>query len=68
VQDRLAPDDQFLLCTDGLTKVVSDQEIAETLAVTDCHQAPARLIALALERGAPDNVTVVVVECTAENS
>lgn len=66
IQDRLEPNDQFLLCTDGLTKVVSDDEIAATLALTHGGEASARLIELALGRGAPDNVTVVVVECMAE--
>ena len=67
-QDRLEPNDQFLLCTDGLTKVVSDDEIDATLAVTRGGEASVRFIELALERGAPDNVTVVVVECIAEES
>ena len=53
--------DRVLLCTDGLNDMVEDEEIA---AILDRHPAPAdacdALIALALERGGKDNVTVVV--------
>ena len=57
----LESDDVLLLCTDGLTRVLSDAEIADILAsnVTGAAKASA-LVALAMERGAPDNVTVVV--------
>lgn len=63
VQDRLQPGDIFLLCSDGLGKVIGDDEIADTLRLGAGEAAPDRLIALALERGSPDNVTVVLVEC-----
>lgn len=54
--------DRFLLCTDGLSGVVADDEIAQELAAGALPQATAaRLLDLALARGAPDNVTVVVV-------
>jgi protein phosphatase len=58
---RIAAGDQLLLCSDGLTGTTSDEEIAGILgqsssAADSCR----RLIDLALERGAPDNVTVVV--------
>ena len=54
-------DDVMLLCTDGLTKHVSDDEIAAALAgLTDAEQACRDLVALALERGGSDNVTVVI--------
>jgi PPM family protein phosphatase len=57
----LAPGDTVLLCTDGLTVVVEEREIA---AVLDAHQdtaaAAAKLIERAIALGAPDNVTCVV--------
>ncbi len=54
-------EDVMLLCTDGLTKHVSDEEIAAALAgLTDAEQACRDLVALALERGGSDNVTVVI--------
>ncbi len=52
--------DRFLLCTDGLSGVVSEDEIARLLAAGDPTGTVTRLVDLALERGAPDNVTVVV--------
>ncbi len=58
---RVEPGDLYLLCSDGLNKEVADPEIGEILAMQllpgDYCQ---RLIDLALERGARDNVTVVV--------
>lgn len=58
---RLAPGDAVLLCSDGLYDVVKDDEIAPILAGTASAGAACRaLVDLALERGAPDNVTAVV--------
>ena len=57
----LAGGDTLLLCSDGLYDVVKDDEIASILAGTSSASAACRsLIDLALERGAPDNVTAVV--------
>ena len=54
-------DDIMLLCTDGLTKHVSDPEIGEQLQTLDSAEAMCRaLVDLALARGGSDNVTVVV--------
>lgn len=51
----------ILLCTDGLTKHVSDTEIAEHLrAMESAEQASRALLQLALERGGTDNVTLVL--------
>jgi serine/threonine protein phosphatase PrpC len=53
-------EDVMLLCTDGLTKHVSDQEIAEQLAtVKSSEQICRNLLDLTLSRGASDNVTVL---------
>jgi PPM family protein phosphatase len=55
--------DRYLLCSDGLTGVVSEATIAETLAAGDDPAATAEaLISMALRGGAPDNVTVVVAQ------
>ncbi|WP_229677777.1 PP2C family protein-serine/threonine phosphatase [Caldovatus sediminis] len=56
VTGRVVPGDRFLLCSDGLIRVVEEPEIAGTLAGED---AAGRLVRLAVERGARDNVTVV---------
>lgn len=53
--------DRLLLCSDGLTKVASAAEIADTLQAHPTSAAACRaLIELTLARGAPDNVTVIV--------
>ncbi|MGA0603153.1 PP2C family protein-serine/threonine phosphatase [Caulobacter sp. KR2-114] len=62
VADEVQIDDVFLLCSDGLYGVVSDDEIAQALAVNPVSAAR-DLVALSLSRGAPDNVTVVTVCC-----
>lgn len=54
-------DDVMLLCTDGLTKHVTDREIeAELREVRSAETSCRRLVQLALERGGTDNVTVVI--------
>jgi serine/threonine protein phosphatase PrpC len=58
---ELAPGDQVLLCSDGLTEVVGDDRIAALLAEhADGDDACRALVAAALRAGGPDNVTVVV--------
>lgn len=57
----IKPGDLFLLCSDGLTGLVDDAEIRDILAVFDPEAAADRLLALTLERGARDNVTLMLV-------
>jgi protein phosphatase len=61
ISGELKPDDTFIICSDGLTSHVSDAEILNRVSRTRSQQACDDLIALTLERGAGDNVTVVVV-------
>jgi serine/threonine protein phosphatase PrpC len=57
----LQPGDALLLCTDGLTKHVADDEITRILGTSgSAAESCRRFIDLTLERGARDNVTVVV--------
>jgi len=57
------PEDRILLCSDGLSGVVSSATMKEVLADTDDLAAVAdRLVDLALKGGAPDNVTCVVAD------
>ncbi len=61
------PGDVFLLCSDGLTSMVEDGDIAAVVragADGPLDQACARLIALANERGGHDNITVVLARLT----
>ena len=61
-EHALKPGDVLLLCTDGVTRMVTDEEIASTLLTTTGAQASAdRLIELANENGGVDNSTVIVV-------
>jgi PPM family protein phosphatase len=54
--------DRYLLCTDGLTDVVSAETIGETLRISDVQECADRLVELALRGGGPDNVTVIVAD------
>ena len=60
---KLRDGDKVLLCSDGLTNLVTDEEIASVLMKNpELENACLKLVTLALQRGAPDNVTVVLVE------
>lgn len=54
--------DSLLLCSDGLIVTAEDREILENVrAEADGERALARLMQLAMDRGAPDNVTIVLI-------
>ena len=57
--------DSFLLCSDGLYNHVNDAEIAEFVQKETPEEAAKALIALALERGGTDNVTVQILRVLA---
>lgn len=61
-RDMVQPQDRFLLCSDGLTRVVPEDLIAQWMGKDDPRTAVAGLIRATLDGGAPDNVTVLVVE------
>ena len=61
-RDSVLADDRFLLCSDGLTRVVSDSEICGWMATPDIREAAEGLIRATLHAGAPDNVTVLIAE------
>jgi protein phosphatase len=58
--------DRFLLCSDGLCGVVPEAIIEQNLLVEDLDEATDLLIAEAKEFGAPDNVTVLIIEVKPE--
>ncbi|MGZ5818697.1 MAG: PP2C family protein-serine/threonine phosphatase, partial [Burkholderiaceae bacterium] len=53
--------DMFLLCSDGLSNEVDEQEMRNALVSGDCRQASEELMNLALMRGGHDNISIVVV-------
>jgi serine/threonine protein phosphatase PrpC len=57
------PGDRYLLCSDGLSGVVSDETLATTLQTyADPRECADRLIDLALRGGGPDNITCIVAD------
>ncbi|MFO0748105.1 MAG: PP2C family serine/threonine-protein phosphatase [Myxococcota bacterium] len=57
------PDDRYLLCSDGLTDLVSDEEMFEVLAGWPGAENAAReLVRRAIQYGGVDNVTVLIVD------
>ena len=61
VKLRLLPGDRLLLCTDGLSELVHDDQIAEILKLhSDPIDACDTLVGAALDTGGRDNVTVIV--------
>lgn len=66
-EQLLIEGDTFLLCSDGLTRMVTDPEIASTLETNpDPQKAADCLVDLANENGGQDNVTVIVVHLAPE--
>jgi len=59
--DEILSGDTYLLCSDGLYKHVSNEEIADILGKNDVSEICQTLVDLTLERGAVDNVTVVAI-------
>ena len=56
------PGDLFLLASDGLTRLVDDQELLAELISTNPEDAADNLIDMVLARGAPDNVSIVIAQ------
>lgn len=54
--------DRYLLCSDGLSGVVSRDTLTEALSVTEPQAAAERLVDLALRAGGPDNITALVAD------
>ena len=59
--------DRWLLCSDGLTTVVSPERIeAELNEITDTQDCAEKLLELALHGGGPDNITVIIADLTVD--
>ncbi|MFC5944752.1 PP2C family serine/threonine-protein phosphatase [Micromonospora harpali] len=62
---QVLPGDRYLICSDGLSGVVSAETIADTMReYTDPQQCVERLVQLALRGGGPDNITVIIADAT----
>ncbi len=60
---KLEPGSQILMCSDGLSNMLTDQEIEEVLRSSDYVQKKGeRLIELANENGGKDNIAVILIE------
>lgn len=62
VSGDVLPGDQFLLASDGLTRVVSDEELATELLTNRAAEAADRLVDIVLSRGAPDNISIIIID------
>ena len=54
--------DRYLICSDGLSGMVSDETLAEAMQIPDPQQCADRMIELALKGGGTDNVTVIIAD------
>ena len=63
LRDRFEPGDTLLLCSDGLVRAVPEDRIADIIGRNPVDKAVDALIDSALQAGAQDNVSVVVVGC-----
>jgi serine/threonine protein phosphatase PrpC len=62
---QVLPGDRYLICSDGLSGVVSFDTIAQTLReYADPPECVERLVQLALRGGGPDNITVIIADAT----
>ncbi len=60
-RQQLEPDDKLMICSDGLTKHLSDEQIAEILADDECAEVACnRLVDAAKSAGGTDNITSVL--------
>ncbi len=66
LRDTVCAGDRFLLCSDGLTRTLSESQIGVLMENVDIGAAVHGLIGATLAAGAPDNVTVLIAEAFAD--
>ena len=64
----VADGDHFVVCSDGLSKLVSLEEILSLTQAAELEEGVQSLLHTALVRGAPDNVTIISVQCKGTDS
>lgn len=55
-------DDVILMTTDGLTNLVSKEELYNTVKKENLEQVPKKLVEKAIENGGYDNITVIIIK------
>ena len=63
-QGRIQDGDVFVVCSDGLTEHVKDDEIRQAALKRPLDRVVDELVSTTLDRGAKDNVTVIAIACT----
>ena len=61
---RLRKDDTLLICSDGLSNLVTDSELSKALECEDLDAATHELVDHALDRGGSDNITAILIRIT----
>lgn len=59
---------RYLVCSDGLTDMVDDDEIKKSMKGKNVEEIPAELMGKALRNGGKDNITILVVEISSDNT
>ena len=65
--EQVQQGDVLVLCTDGLSKTISDEEMGKIVQQFEPQQSVQRLIELANEQGGPDNITALVARVSLEH-
>lgn len=60
IREQILPADTYLLCSDGLWSEITDEDIKIAMQENDINIACEKLVGLALEAGAPDNITAIM--------
>ena len=64
-EHRIETGDVFLLCSDGLSGMITDEGMEEIINATDdLEECCDRLIEVANQNGGTDNITVILVRCS----
>ena len=64
VTGDVRPNDLFLLASDGLTRLITDDELLVGLSGHDLEDEAEQLLHTTLDRGAPDNVSLILIRAT----
>lgn len=59
---KIQPNDSYLLCSDGLSNMMNDDEMQEIISKYDVEQGARELVDLANQRGGEDNITLILLK------